>query len=388
MHLGVGIVKNWEPEYEKAAKGLNDMESPIKLVKVDATVETKLGESYNVKGYPTLIFFIKGKMIPYEGDRNARGIIDWVTRKSGPPSRLLTSIEEQDTFAYPGGVVVGVFANEHSPNFAAYKKVAQTVDNFIFAHRFDATESIIVVTKDRDTKTFTDEITEENLKNFIEKEGFPLVVELDQKTWVRSLQAKLTLLTCFYNPADQSIDNIKSLLKEIALENKGKVIVAYMDGVQNEQLITRWGGTGKVLPTVFVVSFTSEQPKVISWNEETETSLTKESVQNFLIAALDGTYQSYKKSEEIPETNDQPVKKVVAKNFDSIVNDPTKDVLLEIYAPWCGHCKNLEPIYIEVAKKFADTPSVTIAKFDGTANALPENIQVKGYPTILFFPSQ
>ncbi|CAF4407663.1 unnamed protein product, partial [Rotaria magnacalcarata] len=33
----------------------------------------------------------------------------------------------------------------------------------------------------------------------------------------------------------------------------------------------------------------------------------------------------------------EDVKVVVAKNFDEIVNDNTKDVLIEFYAPWCGH---------------------------------------------------
>lgn len=42
---------------------------------------------------------------------------------------------------------------------------------------------------------------------------------------------------------------------------------------------------------------------------------------------------------------------VVAENFDSIVNDDSKDVLIEFYAPWCGHCKNLEPKYKELGEK-------------------------------------
>ena len=42
---------------------------------------------------------------------------------------------------------------------------------------------------------------------------------------------------------------------------------------------------------------------------------------------------------------------VVAKNFEEIVNNPDKDVLIEFYAPWCGHCKNLEPKYKELAEK-------------------------------------
>jgi thiol-disulfide isomerase/thioredoxin len=42
---------------------------------------------------------------------------------------------------------------------------------------------------------------------------------------------------------------------------------------------------------------------------------------------------------------------VVAKNFDEIVNDDSKDVLIEFYAPWCGHCKQLEPKLAELGEK-------------------------------------
>lgn len=42
---------------------------------------------------------------------------------------------------------------------------------------------------------------------------------------------------------------------------------------------------------------------------------------------------------------------VVADTFDEIVNNPEKDVLVEFYSPWCGHCKNLEPTYTELAEK-------------------------------------
>ena len=57
------------------------------------------------------------------------------------------------------------------------------------------------------------------------------------------------------------------------------------------------------------------------------------------------------KSESIPDDNDGPVTVIVGKNFNDVVNDDTKDVLIEFYAPWCGHCKALAPKFEELGEK-------------------------------------
>lgn len=41
---------------------------------------------------------------------------------------------------------------------------------------------------------------------------------------------------------------------------------------------------------------------------------------------------------------------VTPSNFDEVVMAEGKDVMIEFYAPWCGHCQHLRPVYREVAE--------------------------------------
>lgn len=52
---------------------------------------------------------------------------------------------------------------------------------------------------------------------------------------------------------------------------------------------------------------------------------------------------------------------------------------------WCGHCKSLAPEYEALATRTRKIRNLVIAKYDGDANIMPEGIEIKGFPTIMFF---
>jgi len=97
------------------------------------------------------------------------------------------------------------------------------------------------------------------------------------------------------------------------------------------------------LPTIKILN-PNDNMKKYQYTKDVK-SITVADIKQFIEEFKTGTIQPFMKSEEIPADNSAPVKIVVGKNFNKVVIENEDDVLIEFYAPWCGHCKKLSPIW-------------------------------------------
>jgi len=391
-----GHCKSLEPEYIKAAEKLKDLNSEIKLAKVDATEQTELAEENKIRGYPTLKFYRDGKPSDYNGGRTADEIVNWLLKKTGPAAKTIASVAEAKEFAEGAPVVVlGLFKDLESAAAKQYLAAAQEVDDFRFGITADADvlkeyevtgdAAVILLKKVDDPKVVLDgEITSEAIVKFVKTESLPLVIEFNHESAQKIFGGEIkNHLLVFIGKSHADAEKITGAAREVAKGFKGKVLFVTVDTDEDDhqRILEFFGMKKSELPAMRLIHLEEEMTKYKPPTDE----MTAETMKSFVQDLVDGKLKPHLLSEDIPEDWDKnPVKVLVSKNFDSVAFDETKDVLVEFYAPWCGHCKQLVPIYEELAMKYKDHESIVIAKMDSTANEL-EHTKIQSFPTIKLY---
>ncbi|CAN0892353.1 Protein disulfide-isomerase, partial [Linum grandiflorum] len=395
-----GHCKSLAPEYEKAASVLSSHDPPIALAKVDANEEANrdLATQYDIKGFPTLkILRNGGKLIQeYKGPREADGIVEFLKKQSGPASAEIKSAEDASTLIDESKIIiVGVFPKFSGPEFENYLALAEKLrSDYEFGHTSSAKflprgESSVTGPLVRLFKPFDElfvdskDFNVEALEKFVEVSSIPTVTIFNSDPTnhpyvIKFFNSPDPKAMLFVNFTNEVADTFKSKYREVAEQYKGQGIIFLIGDVDASQGAFQFFGLKEEQVPLVIVQ-TSDGQKYLKAN------LNVDDIAPWLKDYKEGKVPAYKKSEPIPETNNEPVKVVVADTLQDLFFNSGKNVLLEFYAPWCGHCKKLAPILDEVAVSFEKDSSVLIGKLDATANDVPsDTFDVQGYPTLFF----
>ncbi|KIV90538.1 protein disulfide-isomerase domain [Exophiala mesophila] len=387
-----GHCKALAPEYEEAATTLK--EKNIALVKVDCTSEGDLCKDYGVEGYPTVkVFRGLDNIKPYTGARKAPAIVSYMTKQALPAVSILTADTLEEFKTTDKVVVVAYIAADDKTSNQTYTALAESLrDDYIFGATNDAAlataegvkQPSIVLYKEFDEgkNIFSEAFQQETISSFISTSSTPLVGEVGPETYAGYINSGIPLAYIFSETPEERA-SLADELRSLAEKHKGVINFATIDAkafgahAANLNLPTDQFPSFAIQDTVKNEKFPFEG-----------SSLTADKIGAFVKDFVDGKIAPSIKSEPIPETQEGSVTVVVAHSYKDIVLDDTKDVLLEFYAPWCGHCKALAPTYEKLGELYSSpefSSKVTVAKIDATLNDVPD--EISGFPTIKLYPA-
>lgn len=385
-----GHCKNMAPAYAELALDNKYKADGIPIVKVDATVAKGVAEKMKPQGFPTLRLYNRGFEIEYKGGRDKKDIQAFIDQKLAVKPQLIDSVDEFDELTGARLAAIYYLESTESVDVKAFNRFILQFDNnipFAYTHNIQIKERMgakspaalyVVRNFDDGSKLVEKErpFTDKELASEFKKVRFGYVMEYNDDVADRLAEEKKHTVYLFtedkYGAGAQAFASLApKYTKDFffvtgnANDEKLKRTAEYFGINKNEQ--------------VRLMAYKGGKNQKFKVNEVSESA-----IKQLLDDYLAGKARQYLKTDSIPLTNDQPVKVVVGANFNELVLKSNKHVLLEIYAPWCGHCKHMEPVYNQLAAELAAYDDLTIAKMDGTTNEYPK-VEANGYPTILFF---
>ncbi|CAN6459548.1 unnamed protein product [Victoria cruziana] len=329
-----GHCKNLAPEYEKAATVLKSHDPPIVLAKVDANDKANkdLASEYDVKGFPTLKILRNGgeSVQDYKGPRDADGIVEHLKKLAGPASTEIKSVEDAGKIIDDKEVfVVGVFSQFSGEEFENFTALAEKLrSDYDFGHTLDAKllphgDSPTKVPAVRLLKPFDERFVDtqdfhvEALEKFVEEASVPIVTVFNKDPsnhpyvikFFNSNNAKAML---FVNVSTENFESFQSKYHAAAVAYKGKGVSFLLGDLETSQGAFQYFGLNEdQVPLILIhnadgAKFLKEKVEpddFASWLEDYE----------------EGRLKPFRKSEPIPEVNDQPVKVVVADSLHDVV---------------------------------------------------------------------
>ncbi|XP_069665425.1 protein disulfide-isomerase A2 [Haliaeetus albicilla] len=397
-----GHCQRLAPAFAQAAATLRNESSLARLGKVDATAQAALANEFGITSYPTLKLFRDGNRthpLAYTGQMDAKGIVRWMRRRAGPSATLLQDADAAAAFISSQDlVVVGFFKDLGGEAAQAFYEVAGEMVDVPFGVA-EAAELFQAYGLSADTvclfKKFDEGRTDfpvdpvrgldtAELTQLLRVHSLELVMEFSNETSDQIFSAKIPHhMLLFLNKSSSAQLTLRDGFRVAAGTFRGKVLFVVVDVTgYGADVLPFFGLTPADAPTLRLVKMENNRKYRMDQDTFSDTA-----IRTFVQAVLDGKVKPHLMSAEPPEDWDtRPVKVLVGKTFEQVAFDETKNVFVKFYAPWCSHCQAMAAAWEELGERYKDHEDIVIAELDAMANEL-ENITIKGFPTLHYFPA-
>ncbi|KAH1219411.1 Protein disulfide isomerase-like 1-6 [Glycine max] len=374
------------PHFAEAATSLKELGSPLIMAKLDADRYPKPASFLGVKGFPTLLLFVNGTSQPYSGGFTADDIVIWAQKKTSTPVIRISSVAEAEKFLTKYQTfLIGRFENFEvcwgyqtrgskltggvdlwelwscsinvGPDYEEFVSAAKSDNEIQFVETSQVELAQVLYPDIKPTDRFLGIVKSEPERySAYDYNKFPLVTKLTEMNSVRVYSSPIKLQVLVFANIDD-FKNLLDTLQDVAKTFKSKIMFIYVD-INDENL-------AKPFLTLFGL-------------EESKNTV------EFCNNLMQGSLSPYFKSQPIPDNTEASVRAIVGKTFDDEILSSKKDVLLEVFTPWCMNCEATSKQVEKLAKHYKGSSNLIFARTDASANEHPK-LQVNDYPTLLFY---
>ena len=383
-----GHCKSLAPVFTSAAASLAKINTQVRLAKVQVEDSEDLTSRFGVSSIPTLKFFKKQEVIKYNEGRSAQDIIDWVLDNLHTVVHF-DSLKDLKTYEKSKKSFILYLGEPSNPVLKSFEKASSSFQLFPFVFCSDPAAlseysvqsgSIILLKKFDDKRVdFSGEATQEALVSFANRHRFPWVMKFEDEAARLVLSGGRNALVLFTDKYPIFQDVFESIGKEV----KGEFLLAYANLNSDifSYLEERLGVNATEMPVVMILD---TREKLVKY--KLEQVATSENIKGFVAKWKKGLLKPFYMSEGTPEiTHENEVRKIVADQFDSIVMNPHKHVLVLFYLSNSTASQTFLKEYEKVANKYRKYTHIEIGKINMMSNELPGFEH--SMPAVLWYPT-